>query len=59
MGGQSFLLTVWSGDLLQVSFWQRGVGCDGGQGSYLTARKLSWEQNGLPPIVNIMQITPD
>ena len=34
--------------------WQTGIGCVGSQGSYLTARKPSWEQNGLPPIVNIM-----
>ena len=36
--------------------WQRGVGCLGSHGSYLMARKPPWEQNGQPPIVNIMQI---
>ena len=25
-------------------------------GRYLTARKTPWKQNGLPPMVNIMQI---
>ena len=33
--------------------WQRGVGCVGSQGSYLTVREPPWEQNGLLPIVNI------
>ena len=28
----------------------------GSQGSYLSARKLPWEQTGLPAIVNVMQI---
>ena len=31
----------------------------GSQGSYLMARESPWEQNGLAPIVNIMQIAED
>ena len=43
---------------LRWVYWKRGAGSVGGQGSYLRARKPIWEQNGLSPIVNIMQIAP-
>ena len=39
--------------------WQRGIRCLGSQGSYLTARKPPWEQNGPLPIANVMQIAHD
>ena len=35
--------------------WQRGVRCVGSQGRHLTAREPPWEQNGIPPIVNIIE----
>ena len=44
------------GVLLEEGHWQRGVGCVGSQSRYLTAREPPWEQNELPPIVNIMHI---
>ena len=34
--------------------WQKRVRCVGSQDKYLTAREPPWEQNGLPPIVNII-----
>ena len=36
--------------------WESRVGCVGSWGRNLMARELSWEQNGLPPMVNIMQL---
>ena len=48
------------GDLLEIGSFTKGVGCAGSQARrYLTARKPPWKQNGLPPIVNIMQIAHD
>ena len=46
-----------SGIALRQVHWQKGLRCVGIRGSYLTARNPPWEQNGSPPIVNIMQIS--
>ena len=55
MGGDSLLVLVWRcvGD----GFTTKGeVGYVGSWGRYLTASQAPWKQNGLPPIVNIIQI---
>ena len=36
--------------------WESRVRCVGSKGRNLTAREAPWEQNGLPSMVNIMQI---
>ena len=36
--------------------WESRVGCVGSWDRNLMAREPSWEQNGLPPMVNIMQV---
>ena len=36
--------------------WESRVGCVSSWGRNLMAREPSWEQNGLPPMVNIMQV---
>ena len=56
MGGESFLLLCGVWICWRWVYWQREVGCEGDQGSYQTDKKPSWQQNGLPCIVNIMQI---
>ena len=36
--------------------WESRVRCVGSEGRNLMAREAPWEQNGLPSMVNIMQI---
>ena len=36
--------------------WESRVGCVGSWDRSLMARELSWEQNGLPLMVDIMQV---
>ena len=36
--------------------WESRVGCVGSWDRNLMAREPSWEENGLPPMVNIMQV---
>lgn len=35
--------------------WENRAGCVGSYGRNMTAREPPWQQNGLPPIVNIMR----
>ena len=51
---QSFPLPVWCGDLIEVGVLVKESWVRGWSGQYLTAREPSWQQDGLPPIVNIM-----
>ena len=55
MGVDSLLVLVWRsvGDGITG---KRVVGCVGSYGKYLTTREPPWKQNGLPPIVNNIQI---
>ena len=56
MGDESFLLMCGLWICCRWVYWQREIGCEADQGSYQTDKKLSWQQNWLPPIVNIMRI---
>ena len=52
MGGDSLLMPVLEMSALTKESQLCGLGS---QGRYLTARESPWEQNRLPPIVNIIQ----
>ena len=51
--GVDSLLTL-CGDLLEMGSMAKGSQMCGWSGHVLTAREPPWEQNGLPPIVNMM-----
>ena len=53
IGGDSLLPSVWRSVVDGLTGKGNSVRFLCSHGGYLTARELPWEQNGLPPIVNI------